>query len=165
MRTRWVWARRLRANHHDAAGVLVEAMDDAGARQIDRLGIAVQQRILQGAVSNARPRMHGEARWLVDDGQIRVFIQHVESDRLRALALGLVVQWLRVEIDLIASRHRHTRTRRHRPIDAQSPGLYPGLQTGAGIVWEELGCDRIQASAGKPFRHLGCLRYTPRLLH
>ena len=75
--------RRQRArDDHDAGGVLVEAVDDAGARQRVERRIAMQQRIDQRAGRIAGAGMHDQARRLVDDEDVLVLVQHVEGDVL-----------------------------------------------------------------------------------
>ena len=72
--------------HHDAAGgVLIEAMDDAGAHlptDAGQIGAVVQQRIHQGAVLVAGGRVHREAGGLVEHDQMPVFKQHIQGDVL-----------------------------------------------------------------------------------
>ena len=80
--------RRLRlGDHHDAGGVLVEAMDDAGpffpayARQsIAAMG---EEGVDQRAVLVAWGRVHDEASWLVEHDEITVLEQDGEGNRLR----------------------------------------------------------------------------------
>ena len=72
--------------HHDAAGgVLIQAVDDAGAHlptDAGQIGAVVQQRIHQGAVLVARGRVHREAGGLVEHDQMPVFKQHIQGDVL-----------------------------------------------------------------------------------
>ena len=75
---------------HDeqAAGVLVEPVDDSRtqiAARLGQFGEAIEQRIDQRSpiariVSGARPGMHHHARRLVDDGQIAVLVNHIERN-------------------------------------------------------------------------------------
>jgi hypothetical protein len=75
--------RRQRArDDHDARGVLVEAMHDAGARQRGQRRVAMEQRIHQRAVGIAGARMHDQAGGLVEDEHRVVLVQDVERDVL-----------------------------------------------------------------------------------
>ena len=70
------------------AGLLVEAMHDAGARlaaDLRKLGEAVQQRVNQRAaiaivVGRARAGVHHHAGRLIDDGEVVVFVDDVERN-------------------------------------------------------------------------------------
>src|SRR5271169_3609345 len=71
---------------HQPAGVLVEAMDDAGpshAADAGKAGAAMRdQRVDEGAVGVSRGGMDDEAGGLVDDEQICILKTNIERDRL-----------------------------------------------------------------------------------
>ena len=73
-------------HHHDAGGVLVEAMDDAGAALAADAGKAVaamgDQRIDQGAGPVAGGGMHDEIAGFVDDDDVVVLVNHAKRDGL-----------------------------------------------------------------------------------
>ena len=88
---------RLQGSGHDqqAAGVLVEPMDDPGARQLPRARIQTEQRILQRVGGIPGPRMHHQAGGLVhhehvailmDQGERNVLRQHLPLRNFRAHA-------------------------------------------------------------------------------
>ena len=77
------------ADDHQARGVLVEAMHDAGARQRGAGRIARQQGIEQGARPVARRRVHDHAGRLVDDQQVFVFVDDDEGQRLGTVGAAL----------------------------------------------------------------------------
>ena len=59
-------------DHQQPARVLVQAMDDAGARHAGERRRMREQRVHQRAVRLAGARMHDQADRLVDDDQRRV---------------------------------------------------------------------------------------------
>ena len=71
---------RLR-DDQEAAGVLVEAVDDAGARHAGELRRVMQERIQQRAVPVAAARVHDETRRLVDHEQCVVLVDDRQRHR------------------------------------------------------------------------------------
>src|SRR5215831_8643141 len=86
-----VRGQRLR-DDEEPARVLVEAMDDARARHGGKPRRVMEERVLQGAATIARARMHDQARGLVDDEQRIVLVHDRKCDRLgsgrRGIGLG-----------------------------------------------------------------------------
>ena len=79
-------------HHHQTGGVLVQAMHDTGARDIDDVRHVVQQGVEQGAIGMASSRVHHQARRLVDDQDVVVFVDDVELDVLGdPFALGFLL--------------------------------------------------------------------------
>ena len=76
------------SDHHHAAGVLVQSMDDPGTRYFSQLGAVVQERVLQGASGIAGARMDDQPGRLVDDDDGLVLVQHLQTDGLRLYRLG-----------------------------------------------------------------------------
>ena len=75
---------RLRARyHHQAGGILIEAMDNPGTRQIGQLGGVMQQAVLQRAIPIAGRRVHDESCRLVDNQQIIIFKYDLQRNILR----------------------------------------------------------------------------------
>ena len=78
-------------DHHDAAGVLVEAVDDARPPDAADAGQAVaammDQRVDQRAGPVAGAGMDDQPGRLVDDDDLGVLVENIERDRL-ALRLG-----------------------------------------------------------------------------
>ncbi|MNN45853.1 hypothetical protein D3C81_1602050 [compost metagenome] len=70
-------------HHHQAGGVLVQAVDDAGPRHVGQPRHMVQQGVQQGAVGMPGSRMHHQAGGLVQHQQVFVFIDDIELDVLR----------------------------------------------------------------------------------
>ena len=99
---------------HDAAGVLVEAVDDArplDAADAGKAGAAmVDQRVDQRAGPVAGAGMDDEAGRLVDDDQVVVLVEDVERDRL-ALRLGRL-RLRQVDRHAVAGRELALRLRR-----------------------------------------------------
>ena len=73
-------------HHHDAGGVLVEAMDDAGAALAADAGKAVaamgDQRVDQGAGPISGRGMNDEVAGFVDDDDVVVLVNHAQRDGL-----------------------------------------------------------------------------------
>ncbi len=74
------WTHR---HDHDATGVLVQTVHDAGSRQRGQFGKMVQQGVYEGSVAIASSRMHHQAGRLVDDQKVGVAKQHLERNLLR----------------------------------------------------------------------------------
>ena len=70
-------------NHHQPAGFLVEAVDDARARNLGQLGAMRQQTVEQRPRPVARRRMHHQSGRFVDDDDGIVFVNDVQIHRLR----------------------------------------------------------------------------------
>ncbi len=87
---------RLRLNglghHHKAGGVLVQAVHDAAARDIDDVRHVVQQGIEQGAISVPGGRVNHQACGFVDDQDVVVFIDDIQLDVLgNPFSLGFLL--------------------------------------------------------------------------
>ncbi len=135
-----------RAGHdHHAAGVLVQAMHDARARQHRHRRVAVQQRIDQGAAVVAGTGVHDQADRLVDHQQVLVLEQHVQRDVFR-LGAGLGFQH-HLQGDHLAAAQCVARACL-RAVQQDVAGLDPLGQAGAGVFGEQLGHDRVETTAG-----------------
>jgi outer membrane protein assembly factor BamD len=69
-------------HHHQAARVLVQAMNDARTRQCGLGPEAVKKSVQQRARPIPGSRMHHQTSPLVDNQQIPIFMDHLELDRL-----------------------------------------------------------------------------------
>ena len=72
---------------HDARGVAVEAVDDAGALRAADVGELVdveRERVRERPVAPPAPRVDDEAGGLVEDQHRGVLVEDVERDLLRA---------------------------------------------------------------------------------
>jgi len=65
-------------DEQQAAGVLVDAVDDAGSRQLLEFRCVTQQPVHQRACRIAGTGMHDESRGLVDDEQMLVLVDDVQ---------------------------------------------------------------------------------------
>ncbi len=129
-------------HHHQAGGVLVQAVHDAGARHVDDVGHMVQQRVQQGAAGMPGSRVHNQAGRLVDHQDLVVFIDDVQRDVLGLpLALGLL---LGLQGQHGATMDGVTRAQ-DRAIDRQAAFFDPGSQPRARILVEQLGGDLVEA--------------------
>ena len=75
---------------HQAAGVLVEPVDDACPGQVQNGGVQGQQAIEQGALPMPGRRMHHQTGWLVEHAQMLIHINRLEGHRLRHKRAGLL---------------------------------------------------------------------------
>ena len=94
-----------RSRHdHQATGVFVEAVHDAGTRQHHGLRIQGQQSVEQGATPVAWRRMYHQACGLEQHAQVFVFVNHIQWDVfwLEGLALRRGLQ-----DELITLTHAH----------------------------------------------------------
>ena len=137
-------------HHHQAGGVLVQAVHDAGARHIGQMRHVVQQRIEQGAVLVAGGGVNHQAGRLVDDQDMVIFIDDVQLDVLGdpfTLGLQRDVQFqARAGVDNVA------RTQ-HGAIDLETAVLDPASQAGTGVIGEELGGDLVETLTTEVERH------------
>ncbi|MNN50120.1 hypothetical protein D3C81_1646930 [compost metagenome] len=139
-------------HHHQAGGVLVEAVDDAAARHAGQLGGMVQQGVEQGAVGMPGGRMHDQPRRLVQHQDLLVFVDDVQLDILRLVldlrvALGLQLQH-GTTVDGVA------RTQ-HGTVDGQPAILDPASQARARMIGKDLGGDLVKTLSAQFGRHLG----------
>lgn len=75
---------RLGARHdHQAAGVFIQPVNNASARQHRLAFETVHQTIQQGAVPVSRARMNHQSRAFVDDQKIGTLMDNIKVDRLR----------------------------------------------------------------------------------
>lgn len=139
-------------HHHQAGGVLVEAMHDAGPGHVGQVGGMVQQGVEQGAVHVAGRRVHHQAGGLVQHQQVVVLVDDVQLDVLgHPLTLGLqfgIERQHGTAIDGVAGAE-------HLAVHGESPFLDPGGQAGAGVFVEELCGNLVQALPAQIGRHLG----------
>jgi hypothetical protein len=69
-------------DHHQAAGLLIQPVHDAGTRDLGELGVEMQQCVLQGPGGVARAWMHDQSGWLVDHQHMWVLEDDVQPDFL-----------------------------------------------------------------------------------
>ena len=89
-------------HHHQAAGVFVEPVDDAGARHLRERGTMRQQAVEQRARPVARRRMHHQTGRLVEHDHAVVFIHNVQRHRFGGKGQRFFVQ-LRAHFDFFAT--------------------------------------------------------------
>ncbi len=134
---------------HDeqAGGVLVEAMDDAGARDPRERGRVVKQRVGERAVAVAGPGVDDDAGRLVDDDDCVVLVHDPESDRLRCIRVANRRE-RRAEDDPLAAPDLalHVGARR---IDGDAPRAHPRLEPAAGMFREQARERAVEPQAGQ----------------
>ena len=74
---------------HQAAGVLVQPVHDAGTRHLGSSAIACQQTIEQRAAPVARRRVHHQPCRLVHHQKVGIFVHHLDVHGFRAKRLAL----------------------------------------------------------------------------
>ncbi|MCW0424878.1 hypothetical protein NB713_002821 [Xanthomonas sacchari] len=132
-------------HHHGAAGVLVQAVHDAGARQRRQPRIAVQQGIDQGAAGIAGARVHHQPGRLVQHDDLVVLVQHLQRDVL-GQGVGLGVQH-RVQAGDLAAAQRIARPRRG-AVEQGVAGFDPFGQARTRVFGEQFGQHRVEAATG-----------------
>ncbi len=139
-------------HYHQAGRVLVQAVDDPGARHIGDVRDMVEQGIQQGAVLMAGSRMDHQAGGLVNHQDVLVLVDDFQLDVLcEPLALGFLLglqDQLRAAVDDVARAQ-------HGAVDGQATVLDPAGQTGAGVFGKKLGGDLVETLATQLERHLG----------
>ena len=122
--------RRLRSrNNHQATGVLVQTMHDAGARQGSLRRKPMQQPVEQGAMPVARSGMHHQTGPLVHHQQVRVFVYRIELDRFGRKRL-FSLQWLSLDQQCLDADQPVPPTE-HALIPAHRTEFDPALQSRA----------------------------------
>ena len=69
-------------HHHQARRIAIEPMHDAGAGQLNQIGVKVQQAVEQGATGVARRRVDHQTGRLVDHQKARLIVYDFKVDRL-----------------------------------------------------------------------------------
>ncbi len=132
-------------HHHHAAGVLVQAVHDASARQHRHRRIAEQQGVDQSAAMVAGTRVHHQAHRLVDHQQVLVLEQHVQRDVLR-LGVGLGLEH-HVEGHDLAAAQRIARAHLG-AVQQDVARLDPLGQARTRVFGEQFGHHGVETTAG-----------------
>src|SRR3984957_2818354 len=140
---------RFRAAGHNqqSAGVLVQPVNEACARQLPERSIPSQQGVLQGMARISSAWVHDQACRLVDDQHVRVFVDQAKCNRLG--------QYLRLW-RLHAHLHAHMGTGFHEAAglaalapDPPRPLLDPPLDPGARMLRKQAGQSAVQPLTGQ----------------
>ena len=138
----------------EAAGELVEAMDDAGAEvaaDVGELGEVEEERVDEGAavagvVGGAGAGVDHHAGGLVDDGEVLVFVEDVEGD---VFGDGVERRGLRGAFDLDGfAAVEFLLGLGGMAVDADLAGFDEELDAGAADVGEGLGEVLVEAEVG-----------------
>ena len=149
-RTRSVCAVSVLRHHQQSGGLLVEPMDDAGARHAGELRTVREQSVEHRAAPVAAARMHDEPRRLVDDDQCVVLVDDAERDRFGdERDLGRI--GLRFEQHDLAAAHTALGFGRC-SVDDDPAALQPRLQPAARILGKQCGERAVQPISGVPGR-------------
>ncbi len=141
-----------RARHHQqAARILVEAMNQTGARHHRQRRIMRQQRILQGVARIAGTGMHDQAGRLVDHQQGLVLIGDAQADRLGFN--GRLGRKFRLDAHPLAAGQAFPRSH-HAAIEQDRTAADPALQPRARVLRQGGGERQIKARAGGLGRQL-----------
>jgi hypothetical protein len=133
-------------HHHHAAGVLVEAVDDAGAQlaaDAGQIGAVGEQGVDQGAARVSGRRMDDQAGRLVDDDQVRILVEDGQRDRLG----GELDRRRRTQPDLdpVAVAELGARLVDGGAVQADVPLLDQPLDLGAGQLRVAAGEEGVEA--------------------
>ncbi len=138
-------------HHHQTGGVLVQAVDDTGTRDVDDVWHMMQQCVEQGAAGVAGSRMDDKPGRLVDHHDLVVFIDDVQLDVFGLpLALGFLLgvqHQQRATVDGVAGAHDGA-------IDRQTALFDPRSQPRARVLGEQLGGDLVEALTAQFGRYL-----------
>ncbi len=111
-------------HHHQAGGVLVQAVNDTGARHVDDVWHVVQQRIEQRTAGMPGGRVHDQPGRLVDHHDMVVFVDDIQFDIFcDPLTLGLLLGLQgkqRTAIDEVSRAHDCTIDRQAALFDPRS---------------------------------------------
>ena len=133
-------------HHHQAAGVLVQPVHDAGTRQQHGLGVPPQQTVQQSAAPVAGCRVHHEARGFVDHQQVFVLKHDVQRHRFRLECLALR-RGAQFNAAFVPCAHLRGRLGGHHTIHGDGTRLDQLLQVTAGKLGHTCGQRLVQACA------------------
>ncbi len=136
-------------HHHQATGVLIQAVNDTGAWHAGQTRVKIEQTVLQGAITIAGRRVYHQAGRFVDDPHLRILIDNIQGHRL-GLDSALVLQ-LGADFDSLATQHPLPYGHRL-PLQQDLTPLCPLLQTTAGILREKLGQHLVETPSGRLLR-------------
>ena len=136
---------------HQAAGVLVEPVHDARARDRGELGVAMQERVQQRAVAVARAGMHDQPRRLVEHERRVVLVHDRERDRLRGV-VDRDARRVGHDVDALAARELAARRGGH-AVDDHASRVDPRLEPAARMLGQEAREGLVEAQAGALRRH------------
>ena len=138
-------------HHHQARGVLVQAMHDAGARHAGQLRIAMQQTVEQSAVPVAGAGMGHQPGRLVDHDPVGAVGHHGEGNGFRregqAFRAGLGA-----DFDPVGRSDEGAYPGR-RPIDPHMAVFDPALQAAAGMLGKQRGQHLVEPVGALPGGH------------
>ena len=138
-------------HHHQTAGVFIEPVHNAGARNLRQRGVVCQKAVEQRAAPIACRRVHHHAGGLIEHHHAVVFVDNVQIHRL-----GRKCQ------HFFALRHRHfDALRAHQLIfRLRGAAVYlnralfnPAGEAAARIIGQHFGQSRIQPQTGQIHRH------------
>jgi hypothetical protein len=130
--------RERRARHdHQAGGVLVEAVHDAGARHARKRGVERKQRVLQRALAVARAGMHDETGRLVDDEDGRIAVHDTEGHAGLARGHAIVGDELGAHAQPLARHHPPPPQRRALAVRLHPALVDPALQPRARVLRQQ----------------------------
>ena len=137
-------------NQQQAAGALVQPVNDSGTRQCFQPRVEIQQSIYQGAVRISGTRVHDQPDGLVDHQKVialihdlqRNFLWPVDSSRLQRLA----------NQHLLAT-HQFLSGARRLAIQKNIAALYPLLDAASGKLRKHSGQGLVQTVTGLIRRH------------
>jgi len=134
--------------HHQAAGVLVQPMNDPRARQSGLAHEAMEQAVQQGAVPVTGTGVHHQAGVLIDHQERIVFVGQIERNLFgRKRSLGL--QRLHLDQQGFDSG-QSVPAPQHTLVPADRSELDPALQPRTGILRQRPREEPIQALAVRP---------------
>ena len=128
--------RQALGHHHQARGVLVQAVHDAATRQLGQGRIVMQRGVQHGAGAISCARMHHQPGRLVQHQQVFVLVDDVQGDGLRLqLHFGLKFS---LQQDFFPATEQLA-GRRHGAVQGHRAGLDPCREARTGIIGEHLG--------------------------
>ena len=150
-RTRAVCASGVLATTSRPERVLVETMDDPGARDAGERGSMVDERVSERAVEVPGARMNDQARRFVDHDDRVVLVHDRERERLGPVA-GVARGRGRVQRDALAAPHLALDVAA-RGVHGDPPLAHPALETAPRVLREHPGERLIEPQAGELARY------------
>ena len=139
--------------YHEAAGVLVEPVNNACPWQRCTGRVKRKQPIEQRASPVARRRVHHQTRRLVDHPQVRVFVDRFNGHDLRHESLRLR-GFTHLHGQHTAQAHFRRSLGRHTPVQTDGPLLDQLLQVTARKLWHQQRQGTVQTLPLEIWRHL-----------
>src|ERR671931_1221859 len=142
-------------DYQQPESIFIEPVHDTGAWQGRKIWVMMEQRIEQGALAVARPRMHHPTRRLIDNDQILVLVADIHG---KCLWLPTDLGFRLYPEDNLFASHHHIARPWLAVIDQQPALQDPGLKERPRIVCKDPGQRLVESRSRELMRDLDFAR-------